>query len=162
MQKFLRKILLIFLKTKNIGAKMQTLSSSRVCFLYKFLNLVNYIIMKNKMIWKNILLGIIAGGISGFFSSGGGLVLVPYMTTILKMDEVEARATTIFCIFFMVFTSGCFYFGQNYIDWQMAIKCAIGGIIGGYIGSKILIKVSRNFLKISFILFLLYAGIKMI
>ena len=100
--------------------------------------------------------------ISGFFSSGGGLILVPYMTAILRMDEVKARATTIFCIFLMVVTSGLFYFNQNYIDFGIAIKCAIGGIIGGYIGSKVLWNVSKKFLQISFIVFLLYAGFKFI
>lgn len=72
-----------------------------------------------------MLIGFFGGIISGFFSAGGGLILVPYMVNILKMDEVKARATTIFCIFLMVFTSGCFYFNQNYIDWEIAIKCAV-------------------------------------
>ena len=118
--------------------------------------------MKKKSFWKNMLIGFFGGMISGLFSSGGGLILVPYMTFILKMDEVKARATTIFCIFFMVFTSGCFYFNQNYIDFGMAIKCALGGIVGGYIGSKVLWNAGKNFLEISFIIFLIYAGIKMI
>ncbi len=131
-------------------------------FLYKNKKKVNPIPMKNKNFWKNMLIGFLGGMISGFFSSGGGLILVPYMTSVLKMDEVRARATTIFCIFFMVFTSGCFYFGQDYIDFGIAVKCAIGGIVGGYIGSKVLWNVSRKFLEISFILFLLYAGVKMI
>lgn len=118
--------------------------------------------MEKKDFWKNMLIGFFGGLVSGLFSSGGGLILVPYMSSILKMDEVKARATTIFCIFFMVFTSGCFYFNQNYIDWQMAIKCSIGGIAGGYVGSKILWNSGKKFLQISFIVFLLYAGIKMI
>ena len=46
-----------------------------------------------------MLIGFFSGVVSGLFSSGGGLLLVPYMTAILKMDEVKARATTIFCIF---------------------------------------------------------------
>lgn len=93
--------------------------------MYKLKKKVNSINMKLKNFWKNMLIGFLSGVISGLFSSGGGLILVPYMTSILKMDEVNARATTIFCIFFMVFTSGCFYFRQDYIDWEMAIKCAI-------------------------------------
>lgn len=130
--------------------------------MYKKLNKVKPISMKSKNFWKNMLIGFLGGMISGFFSSGGGLILVPYMTSILKKDEVESRATTIFCIFFMVFTSGLFYFNQNYIDFNMAIKCAIGGIIGGYIGSKVLWNVGKKFLEISFIIFLIYAGGKMI
>ena len=109
-----------------------------------------------------MLIGFLGGMVSGFFSSGGGLILVPFMTAILKMDEVNSRATTIFCIFFMVVTSGLFYFNQNYIDFTLAIKCAVGGIIGGYLGSKVLWSASKNFLEISFIIFLIYAGVKMI
>lgn len=118
--------------------------------------------MKNKKILGNILLGFIAGMISGFFGAGGGLVLVPYMTLIIKEDEVKARATTIMCIFFMVLTSSFFYFKEAFIDWNLALKCAIGGIIGGIVGSKLLINLSKKNLQIFFIVFLMYAGIKMI
>ena len=117
--------------------------------------------MKNNII-LNILIGFFGGIISGFFGAGGGLILVPYMTLILKEDEVTSRATTILCIFFMVFISGIFYFNQNSIDFILAIKCAIGGIIGGYIGSKLLTKLNKKILKITFIIFLIYAGMRMI
>ena len=118
--------------------------------------------MKNKDFWKNMLIGFLAGMVSGFFSAGGGLLLVPYMSSILKMEEVKARATTIFCIFVLVLTSGVFYLGQNYIDWGISLKCAFGGLLGGYIGSKILFRSGKKFLQISFIIFLIYAGVKMI
>ena len=36
---------------------------------------------------KRILIGIIVGIISGLFASGGGLLLVPVYTYILKLDE---------------------------------------------------------------------------
>ena len=53
----------------------------------------------NKEKIQNILIGFIAGIISGLFGAGGGLILVPFMTIIQKEDEVIARATTIMCIF---------------------------------------------------------------
>lgn len=118
--------------------------------------------MKKIKIFGNILLGFIAGMISGFFGAGGGLILVPYMTLVLKEDEVKSRATTIMCIFFMVLTSSFFYFKESFVDWNLALKCAIGGILGGIIGSKLLINLSKNILQIFFIVFLLYAGIRMI
>lgn len=73
-----------------------------------------------------------------------------------------ARATSIFAILPMVLASSIFYFKGNYIDWKIGILCAIGGIIGGYIGSKLLRKLSDKVLKISFIIFLFYVSIKMI
>ncbi len=111
---------------------------------------------------KEILLGVVAGFISGLFAAGGGMIIVPAFVHIFKMDEVKARATSIFVILPMVITSGIFYYNNNYIDWEIGIKCAIGGIIGGFLGAKILKKLSDKILKIIFILFLGYVSIKMI
>lgn len=111
---------------------------------------------------KKLSLGIIAGFISGLFAAGGGMIVVPAFVHIFKLDEAEARATSVFAILPMVITSGLFYYNNNYVDWTLGIKCALGGIIGGFIGSKLLRKLSDKFLKIIFIFFLIYVSIKMI
>ncbi len=111
---------------------------------------------------KKILIGIIAGFISGLFAAGGGMIVVPAFVHMFKMDEAEARATCIFAILPMVIASGLFYYANDYIDWNIGIKCAIGGIIGGVLGAKLLKKLSDKILKIIFIIFLGYVSVKMI
>lgn len=111
---------------------------------------------------KKLSLGIIAGFISGLFAAGGGMIVVPAFVHIFKLDEAEARATSVFAILPMVITSGLFYYNNNYVNWTLGIKCALGGIIGGFIGSKLLRKLSDKVLKIIFIIFLIYVSIKMI
>lgn len=111
---------------------------------------------------KKILVGIVAGFISGLFASGGGMIVVPAFVHLFKMDEAKARATCIFAILPMVITSGLFYYNNNFLDWSIGIKCAVGGIVGGYIGAKLLKKLSAKVLKIAFIIFLSYVSIKMI
>ena len=111
---------------------------------------------------KNIVIGIISGLISGFFSTGGGLILVPAFIYFIKLDEKKARATSIACILPMVITSSIFYAKNKFIDWKLGILCAIGGIVGGFIGTKFLNKVPDKILKISFLIFLIYMAIKMI
>lgn len=111
---------------------------------------------------KKISIGIIAGFISGLFAAGGGMIVVPAFVHIFKLNEAEARATSVFAILPMVITSGLYYYSNNYIDWNIGIKCAIGGIIGGIIGAKLLKKLSDKILKIIFIIFLIYVSIKMI
>lgn len=113
-------------------------------------------------LFKKILIGIIAGLINGLFASGGGMILVPAFIYILKFNEVEARATSVFCILPIVITSTFFYYKSNYFNLKLGILCAIGGIIGGIIGSKMLKKVNEKYLKLSFIIFLVYVSIKMI
>lgn len=111
---------------------------------------------------KKILIGIIVGIISGMFAAGGGLLLVPVYTYILKLDEKDARATSLFCILPMVILTAIIYAKNNFIDWNLGIKCALGGILGGFLGGKLLNKISNKYLQIIFIIFLIYAGINMI
>lgn len=111
---------------------------------------------------KKIAVGIIAGFISGLFAAGGGMIVVPAFVHIFKLKEAEARATSAFAILPMVIASGLLYYTNNYIDWNIGIKCAIGGIIGGALGSKLLKKLSDKVLKTIFIVFLFYVSIKMI
>lgn len=111
---------------------------------------------------KNIILGLFAGIICGLFASGGGMILVPGFIYLLNLKDVEARATSAFCILPMVVTSGIFYYKNKSIDLKIGILCAIGGIVGGIIGSKLLKKVPTRYLKIAFTIFLIYAACKMI
>ena len=93
--------------------------------------------MMKKEILYQIFIGIFAGIINGLFASGGGMILVPAFIYILKMSDVEARATSILCILPMVVTSGIFYYRNNYINWKIGLFCSIGGIIGRNFRSKI-------------------------
>ena len=111
---------------------------------------------------KKILIGFIAGLISGFFSTGGGLILVPAFIYLLGKDSQTARGTSIFCILPMVITSSFFYYKGHYINWRLALLCAIGGAVGGYIGAKLLKKLPEKVMKIAFTIFLIYVSYKMI
>lgn len=111
---------------------------------------------------KKIIVGLFAGIISGLFATGGGMIVVPALIHLFKMEDAKARATSVYAILPMVITSGLFYYNNDYIDWKIGILCATGGIIGGYIGSKLLKKVSTKTLRISFTLFLSYIAIRML
>ena len=127
------------------------------------MNILKKNVKNNHMIKKIIIIiGLLAGLVSGFFASGGGMILVPSFIYVLKMEDVDARATSVFCILPMVVASGIFYYRNDYIDWKTGVMCAIGGIVGGVIGSKLLKKVPEKYLKIAFTVFLIYTSIRMI
>ena len=111
---------------------------------------------------KKIIIGLLAGVISGLFSTGGGMILVPAFIHLLKLDATKARGTSIFCILPMVVTSSFFYYKGHFIDWKIAVLCAIGGTIGGYIGAKLLKKLPEKIMKIAFTIFLIYISYRMI
>ena len=112
--------------------------------------------------FRNVIIGTIAGIVSGLFSTGGGMILVPAFIYLLKINDTKARGTSVFCILPMVIASSIFYYKGNYIDWKIAVLCAIGGAIGGYIGAKLLKKLPEKILKIAFTGFLIYVSFRMI
>ena len=112
--------------------------------------------------FRKILVGLIAGTISGLFAAGGGMIVVPALIHLFKIEDSKARATSVFAILPMVVASGVFYYKNDYVDWNLGIKCAIGGIIGGIIGAKLLKKISTKTLRILVIVFLIYTSVKMI
>lgn len=111
---------------------------------------------------KNSIIGICAGLVTGFFSTGGGMIVLPAIIYFIGMDEKKARATSIFAVLPMVIVAAFFYYKENFFDLFLGIKCAIGGIIGGFLGTRLLAKVSDKFLRIFFICFLLYASYNML
>ena len=90
------------------------------------------------------------------------MIVVPAFTYLLNLDVKTARATSVFVILPMVITSGIFYYKNNYIDWKIGILCAIGGVVGGFFGAKLLKNVSEKVLKLMFLGFLIYAAYRMI
>ena len=111
---------------------------------------------------KKTLIGLLAGIICGMFSTGGGMILVPAFIHILKEEPKKARGTSIFCILPMVITTSILYYQKQYIQWDIAIFCALGGSIGGIIGTKLLKKLSEKYLRIIFTIFLIYISFRML
>lgn len=111
---------------------------------------------------KKIMIGMLAGLVSGLFATGGGMIVVPALVYLLGIEEGKARATSLAVILPMVITSGIFYYKNDYIDWKIGVLCAIGGMIGGFLSSKYLKKIPDIYLKVSFTIFLIYVSIRMI
>ena len=107
---------------------------------------------------KKASIGLLAGIVSGLFSTGGGMILVPAFIYLLKMEDTKSRGTSVFCILPMVITSSFFYYKGHYINWETSILCAIGGSFG----AKLLKKLPEKTLKIAFTIFLIYASYKML
>jgi len=97
-----------------------------------------------------------------FLVQVGGLIVVPALIYLCKIDSVKARCTAIFCIMPLVITSSIFYAKNSYIDFSNIVPIVAGGVIGGFIGAKLLNKLPKLFIQISFIVFVIFVAIRMI
>lgn len=121
--------------------------------------------MKNKHFdfnIKNTLIGLITGFINGVFGSGGGTLLVPILNNILKVEEHKSHATALAIIIFLTSASSVVYISNGTYDLELTFKVAIGSVIGGILGAKLLCKVTGRFLRISFGLIMIIASLRMV
>lgn len=111
---------------------------------------------------KTNILGIITGFANGFFGAGGGTILVPGMERLLNIEEHKAHATAIAIILPLSIISAVMYIYKIDIPWKTVLWVSIGGVIGGYVGAKVLKRFSGKWLHIIFGAFMIIAAAKMI
>ncbi|WP_373599646.1 sulfite exporter TauE/SafE family protein [Paraclostridium bifermentans] len=111
---------------------------------------------------KNSFIGSMTGFINGVFGSGGGTLLVPILNNILKVEEHKSHATALAIIVFLTTASSVVYVSKGTYDLTITFKVALGSVIGGVIGAKILCKLTSRFLRISFGLIMIIAALRMV
>ncbi|HBF8803023.1 sulfite exporter TauE/SafE family protein [Clostridioides difficile] len=111
---------------------------------------------------KNTIIGVFTGFINGVFGSGGGTLLVPILNDIVKVEEHKSHATALSIIIFLTTASSVLYVSKDTYDVNLTIKVAVGSILGGIIGAKLLNKVTGKFLRISFGIIMIIAALRMV
>ncbi len=91
------------------------------------------------MTWIIILMiGLCGGILVGLLGIGGGVVLVPAMVHLLHMDQHAAQGTSLFVLLPPIGLGALLeYRKKGDVDLRAGIFCAIGMLLGGYIGSMI-------------------------
>jgi uncharacterized protein len=119
--------------------------------------------MKEVSSWLKILFtGLIAGTINGLFGAGGGTIVVPALTFFFGISQHKAHATAISIILPFALVSSFIYYKYGFAVIDITLNVAIGGVLGSYIGSKLLTRFSDNYLRKFFGLFMILAAIRMV
>ncbi len=111
---------------------------------------------------KHIAIGLITGFANGLFGSGGGTIVVPAMERFLDIEEHKAHATAISIILPLSLLSLVIYCWKTDVQWSIALWASVGGIAGGFVGAKLLSKLSGIWLHRIFGLFMIAAAVRMI
>ncbi|MFT5184633.1 MAG: putative membrane protein YfcA [Flavobacteriales bacterium] len=110
-----------------------------------------------------IAIGICAGILSGFVGVGGGMVIVPALIYFLGLTQFQAQGTS---LALMIPPIGILavmnYYKAGNVNLNYALIIAITFIVGGYIGSKLALRMSENKVKLIFGVLMLYASVRMI
>lgn len=110
-----------------------------------------------------VIVGILSGILSGFVGVGGGIVIVPALVYALGMSQYEAQGTSLFVLLLPVgILAVANYWKSGNINWQFGLIIAVTFVIGGFIGSKLALRISPSIVKLIFGVIMLYVSIRMI
>jgi len=119
--------------------------------------------MTAQTIFVLVLVGIAAGILSGFVGVGGGIIIVPALVYVLGMTQYQAQGTSLFVLLLPVGILAVHnYWKSGNINWQYGIVIALTFVIGGYIGSKLALRISPSLVKLIFGVIMAYVSFRMI
>ena len=95
-----------------------------------------------------LILGLLAGIISGIAGIGGGVIIVPALIFIFGFTQQQAQGTTLALLVPPIgFLAAYTYFKNDLVNIKVAAFICIGFFIGGLIGSKIAVNIPNEILQ---------------
>ena len=113
---------------------------------------------------KLIILGLLAGILSGALGVGSGILLIPALVIIMEMNQKVAQGTSLAVMIFMALMGTLRYYWNPDIKLQPSVILilAVSAVIGANIGSNIAFMIPGNILRKCFAIFILIVGVRML
>jgi uncharacterized membrane protein YfcA len=109
-----------------------------------------------------IVVGVVAGILSGLFGIGGGVVIVPALILLAGMVPIAATGTSLGALLLPVGALGAWeYYRRGDLNIAASLWIAIGLIGGVYLGARLAHFISPLALRRSFAVFLALVSVKM-
>jgi uncharacterized membrane protein YfcA len=99
--------------------------------------------------WHYGAVGLVAGFVSGLLGLGGGIVMVPALTTLLGMPLKRALGTSLVVISALVVPGTIVHWALGHIDWAIFLVLAVGVAPGARIGAKIALGARERTLRLA-------------
>lgn len=110
-----------------------------------------------------IILGIVAGILSGIVGIGGGIIIVPALIYLFKFPQQLAQGTTLALLVPPIGILAAYtYYKYGFVDFKTAGLIVIGFIVGGLIGANFAVHLNEVLLRKIFSIILILIGIKML
>jgi len=110
-----------------------------------------------------LLLGLIAGSLSGLIGIGGAIIIIPSLVILFGLSQHTAQGTT---LALMVPPIGLLaawtYYKQGFVDLKIAGLICLGFFFGGLVGARFATEISEDILRKIFGVILFAASLRMI
>ena len=110
-----------------------------------------------------IIIGLLAGILSGLVGVGGGILMIPLLIIFLGLTQHQAQGTALFAMLPPIGILAAFnYYKEGFVKWEYAIIIAFSFVIGGYLGSKLSLSLPPQMVRRIFGVIMLIGAIKLI
>jgi uncharacterized protein len=110
-----------------------------------------------------LLLGLVAGALSGLIGIGGGVIIVPALVFLFGLSQHQAQGTTLALLIPPIgILAAWVYYKEGYVDFKIAALVAAGFMVGSMVGAKFANTLSNMVLERVFGVALLLIALKMI
>ena len=106
--------------------------------------------------------GLLGGLLSGVFGVGGGIVMVPLLISLARMDQRRAATTSLAAIVPTSIVGSLTYLANGHIDLVAGAIIAAGAVVGSVIGTNLLRRIPLFWLRWLFIALLILVAVRMV
>lgn len=92
---------------------------------------------------KTVAIAFLVGCAAGFFGIGGGVLIVPGLVFATGMPMLNAVATSLLAVVSFGATTAVNYAVSGYVNWVIAAQFIGGGLLGGFLGMRAGVSLSR-------------------
>lgn len=109
-----------------------------------------------------IAIGLVAGIASGLLGVGGGIVMVPLLTTFAGFAQHRAHATSLAAIVPIAAVGAATFAIAGEIDYQIAGLLAVGSLVGAPLGARFMARSSEGLLTTMFGILMIGVAIQLL
>ena len=113
--------------------------------------------------WLLVLVGLVAGALSGSLGIGGGIIVVPALVLLLACPQKSAQGMALALMVPMA-ALGVFQYARTpgvLLQWGPIALLIAGAVIGVLAGSRVMARVPDAWLQRAFAVFLLVVAVRM-
>jgi uncharacterized protein len=119
--------------------------------------------MTAELVITILLIGLFAGILSGLVGVGGGLIIVPALIFFLGFTQHQAQGTSLGLLLLPVGILAVInYHNKGNVDIKVVAIMSVAFIAGGYLGSKLALRLPEDTVKKIFAVFLFYSAFKLL
>lgn len=107
-------------------------------------------------------IGAASGAMSGFFTIGGGMVVVPALVSLFKMPQTRAQGMALALVVPGAFVALATYGYSGAVNWQVGLPMALGGVLTVSWGVHLAHTMSPRVLRVMFCSVLMGTAITML